>query len=433
MRTKPVVGATLLAMLLIPQGGWPFSWASSTEPAQLLQRDALCRGLPATVVGTDGDDRLSGTPGDDVIVGGRGDDAIRGLGGDDVLCGDRGTDRLDGGEGDDRVYGGLNGLQQPDPDNAPDNVGDDLVGGPGDDLLDPGWDEKTDGGGGFIPDQLSFAAATAGVRVDLAAGPAAGRATGDGEDTLVLGGRIQVVGTPYDDVLVSGDFSDDLIGGAGNDVLRGGKGRDYLQGDVGDLPGPNDVPYDDRVYGGPGGDGIYLGSGADLGRGGSGDDTLVHGWGRADLVAGAGDDYLETQLSFTRRQSVVDAGDGEDTTYVWSVSLGPKRLLDVEGRIDLRTGSVSVERGQVSRSAFVHGVETLRIPDGHWTVIGTARDETFFGGDLHRDAIVVRAGGGDDSVSGTPGDDELYGGAGRDKVIYASDGDIVRGFEVVRG
>jgi hypothetical protein len=66
-------------------------------------------------------------------------------------------------------------------------------------------------------------------------------------------------------------------------------------------------------------------------------------------------------------------------------------------------------------------------------VIGTERDETFFGGDLCRDAIVVRAGGGDDSVSATPGHDELYGGAGRDKAIYASDGDIVRGFEVVRG
>ena len=55
-------------------------------------------------------------------------------------------------------------------------------------------------------------------------------------------------------------------------------------------------------------------------------------------------------------------------------------------------------------------------------MIGTAADETFYGGDLRRDAVVVRARGGDDQVSGTPGDDELYGGAGRDKVRLRQQG-----------
>jgi hypothetical protein len=62
---------------------------------------------------------------------------------------------------------------------------------------------------------------------------------------------------------------------------------------------------------------------------------------------------------------------------------------------------------------------------------GAGTDETFFGGDLRRDAIVVRAGGGDDHVTGTPGDDRLYGGRGCDKVGDVSAGDVVRGFEVV--
>ena len=48
------------------------------------------------------------------------------------------------------------------------------------------------------------------------------------------------------------------------------------------------------------------------------------------------------------------------------------------------------------------------------------------------DAIVVRAGGGDDYVSGTPGDDVLSGGPGRDKAALLTDGDVVLGFEVVR-
>jgi Ca2+-binding RTX toxin-like protein len=418
MRTRPFVVATFAGLVFIPQGGTAFS----TEPAQ-----ATCAGLPTTIVGTDGDDTLIGTAGDDVIAGALGDDVVRGLGGNDVLCGDRGTDDLDGGAGDDRVYGGRNGLQQPYPDNPPDNVGDDLVGGPGNDLLDPGWDVTTDAEGGFIPDEISYADSPAAVRVDL---PAA-RATGDGDDTLVLEGRVQVVGTAYDDVLVSGDESDDLFGGTGDDVLVGGKGRDYLQADEDDYPTPDAEAYDDRVFGGPGGDGIYLGNGDDEARGGSGDDTISHGSGMADLRAGSGDDDLETRMRFADG-SVVDGGPGVDQTYVWSVDVGDRRRVDVVGRIDLGSGRFTMRLGDRTRFSVLSGVERLRIPDGRWTVLGTAADETFFGGDLRRDAIVVRAGGGDDYVTGTPGDDELYGGAGRDKAVYVGAGDTVTGFEVVR-
>jgi Ca2+-binding RTX toxin-like protein len=419
MRIRPLIGATFIGVVCIPQGATGFS----TGPAQVT-----CAGLVATIVGTDGDDRLVGTPDDDVIAGGLGDDELRGLAGDDVLCGDRGTDALDGGAGDDRVYGGRNGLQQPYPDNPPDNVGDRLVGGPGNDLLDPGWDVTTDADGGFLPDTISYADAPAGVRVDLGAGTAVG---GDGEDTLVLEGSVDLEGSAYDDVLVSGEFSDNIYAGVGNDVLRGGPGRDYLQADPSDLPTPEEAPYDDRVYGGAGGDGIYLGNGDDTARGGSGNDNLAHGSGRAGLLGGSGDDYLETLLQF-RDGSRVDGGPGVDLAYVWAVVAGVKRRLDVEGRIALRSGEVTMSRGGVTHAAVLAGVEQLRIPDGCWTVVGTAADEIFYGGDLSRDAVVVRARGGDDKVSGTEGDDVLDGGTGRD-VLWGSGGhDADSGFEVRR-
>ena len=102
---------------------------------------------------------------------------VRGGGGNDLVCGDAGTDQLLGGPGDDRLAGGRNGLQQPYPDNPPDNVGDHLVGGAGDDWLDPGYDVETDADGGFLPDTISYADAPAGVHVDLGAGTASG---GDG-------------------------------------------------------------------------------------------------------------------------------------------------------------------------------------------------------------------------------------------------------------
>ena len=60
--------------------------------------DATCEGLPATIVGTDGNDNLDGTEGYDVIVGFGGDDRIEGFGGHDTICGDEGNDNIDGGE-----------------------------------------------------------------------------------------------------------------------------------------------------------------------------------------------------------------------------------------------------------------------------------------------------------------------------------------------
>lgn len=413
--------ATLTMALMIPSGTDIASYAEGAAS----HAAPTCLGLTATISGGDGSDVLVGTAGDDVVAGGNGDDVLRGGGGNDVLCGGRGIDTLAGGAGDDRLSGGRNGLRQSSPDQAPDNIGDWLAGGPGDDVLDPGYDIKTDGDGGFFPDQISYEAAPGGVQVHLAAGTA----TGDGDDTLVLEGRVELIGTPYDDVLISGSFSDDVFGGEGADVLRGGPGRDYLQADPADLPAPEDESWDDRVYGGPGGDGVYGGNGDDVLRGGSGDDNLVHGYGRADLVAGEGNDYLDTLLSFSDGQQV-DGGPGVDLTYAWAVVSGIRRRADVSGRIDLGAGTLTVRLGETEHSARFAGIEQLRIPDGRWHVWGSAADEEFFGGELSRSRLVLRALGGDDKVSGTPGHDDLFGGPGRDKVTPTGGDDTCVGFEV---
>jgi CSLREA domain-containing protein len=64
-----------------------------------------CNGVTATLVGTEGADKLSGTPGADVIVALGGKDTVRGLAGKDRLCGGAGKDRLVGGGGKDRLLG----------------------------------------------------------------------------------------------------------------------------------------------------------------------------------------------------------------------------------------------------------------------------------------------------------------------------------------
>jgi uncharacterized protein (DUF2147 family) len=65
----------------------------------------VCKGHPATIVGTDGSDVLRGTSGKDVIVGLGGNDKLSGLAGKDVICGGGGKDILKGGKGNDKLYG----------------------------------------------------------------------------------------------------------------------------------------------------------------------------------------------------------------------------------------------------------------------------------------------------------------------------------------
>ena len=65
-----------------------------------------CAGRPATILGSAGDDELTGTGRADVIVGLGGNDTISGLGGNDVICGGAGSDLINGGSGNDRILGG---------------------------------------------------------------------------------------------------------------------------------------------------------------------------------------------------------------------------------------------------------------------------------------------------------------------------------------
>jgi hypothetical protein len=89
-----------------------------------------CKGKPATIVGTDGVDKLSGTPAEDVIAALGGNDTASGLADNDVICGGAGKDTLKGGKGNDKLYGGVGK--------------DTLRGGPGKDKLKggPGKDKQ---------------------------------------------------------------------------------------------------------------------------------------------------------------------------------------------------------------------------------------------------------------------------------------------------
>ena len=64
-----------------------------------------CRGKKATIVGTNGKEKLKGTNKKDVVSAGGGKDTVKGLKGNDLICGGKGPDKLIGGPGKDTMLG----------------------------------------------------------------------------------------------------------------------------------------------------------------------------------------------------------------------------------------------------------------------------------------------------------------------------------------
>jgi Ca2+-binding RTX toxin-like protein len=173
---------------------------------------------PFNLVGGAGDDTLVGGALNDSLAGAGGNDDLFGLGGNDQLIGGPGNDFLQGGAGDDFLDGGggndtLVGL----------GGNDTVLGGDGDDTIIGGQgagNDQYDGGRGI--DTISFASATQGVTVNLAAGTASGPETG--VDTLA--DIENVIGGAGNDT-ITGNASNNLLeGGAGNDLIDGGDGID---------------------------------------------------------------------------------------------------------------------------------------------------------------------------------------------------------------
>ena len=363
--------------------------------------EGACAGLEVTVEGTPGDDVLRGTSGPDVIVGRGGDDRLEGLAGDDVLCGGTGADTLVGGEGDDRLDGGADKREVADTEYH-EWYGDTLDGGPGNDVLDP-VRSRTDEVHAR-PDTLTFAAAPAGVVVDLAAGTA----TGDGTDTII-GEPGEVVGSAHDDRLLGSDRGESLIGGRGSDHLDGRGGKDILYG-AGKDPGEGERSGNVLV-GGPGGDELTGSGGRDELRGGAGAD-LLSGEGGVDRLFGEdGDDALNDQVVPAPGQ-VLDGGPGRDWfNGVWLGRDDP--ATRPTGTIDLRAGRLTTVLEGVDLIVSIPGLENVSTPNGPWTVIGTDGPNEILGG-FEQDPVEIHAGAGDDTLSGSFEDDLLVGGPGTD-------------------
>jgi uncharacterized repeat protein (TIGR01451 family) len=78
----------------------------ATATTRVIGPAATCRGAPATMIGTAGDDLITGTSGRDVIATFGGNDTIASLAGRDLVCAGSGNDYIGAGSAADRVFGG---------------------------------------------------------------------------------------------------------------------------------------------------------------------------------------------------------------------------------------------------------------------------------------------------------------------------------------
>jgi Ca2+-binding RTX toxin-like protein len=397
-RELGVAGSLVLALAL----------AGLTVPAHATLGSATCNGLPATIIGTDGPDHLSGTSGDDVVWLGPGSDRFHGSTGDDTVCGgpgqdalfgDSGDDWLDGdagddlhvvgGPGNDIVHGGAgNDLELRGDALRQDDGADQVYGDAGDDSIhgEPGVSvDAYHGGDGH--DVLDFYKSGDGVFLSVGAGFARGMS------------RLPTVGVDSLDGFesyVGSEFGDKMFGSTGHDVINGREGNDWIEGRQG-----NDT--------------LSAQSGIILGR--FGHDTYratEAGTHHLKILLGKDDD---TAILDQMYNTLVNGGPGNDTIrvptprFVDHTDGTHASLVGNAGR-DVLTFATSSRRVRISVAGKVATWGLSRVTfRGLQAYRGSPLDDVLLGSP-QRD--ILSGLGGQDLLRGGPGNDELNGGADRD-------------------
>jgi Ca2+-binding RTX toxin-like protein len=225
-----------------------YNWLPDPVVVDLLHGSARGQGTDVltaieSVIGTTGNDVITGDLGDNTLSGLAGADVIDGLAGNDALEGGSDRDHLDGGPGTDRLNG--------------EDGDDELDGGPGYDGVGGPVDAGDILVGGNGRDWATYHSHRRGVWVTLD-GAANDGVASHSENDNVMTDVEDVTGTPFGDVLVGSDVAnrlfgtegdDFLFGHAGNDALVGEAGSDWLYGEAGlaDVIFARDGDTDNRI------------------------------------------------------------------------------------------------------------------------------------------------------------------------------------------
>ena len=313
----------------------------------------------AVILGTKGDDILTGTDERDVFLAAAGNDAIHLLG-SDVAYGGPGNDAFLDDEG---LF---------DPGSSI------LLGGRGDDFfLDGGGDDWIFGGPDI--DRVSFVLGTdlfVDLRLGIATDPQLGTNRLFGVENVVgTDGSNYIIGNAADNIIGAGGFfgTNTFFGGPGEDSLSGGHGTTILNGGPGDdtlIAGPN-VGFGSTktadYTGARHGIHVDLLAGQAFDDGFGDTDTLIS----MTNVTGSAHDDLIVGTAHSIPHNVLRGLAGNDTLIGRG---GPDHIDGGRGKdlIAIRLAPDDLEQGQIDGGP---GRDTLRLDDVNRTLDLTALDD----------------------------------------------------------
>ena len=300
----------------------------------------------------------------DILIGSQGSNRLRGYDGDDELDGRGGHDLLEGRQGADVLWGG---------------EGNDLA---------------------------SYAHSDEAVEVRLHNGTARG---GDAEgDTFPGMKTVEYMNPSGDSLEIEVPDVEDLVGSPFDDILVGAHGPNRLGGFLGD----------DELDGREGDDWLDGGPGADMLRGGAGNDTASYVFSAVTTGQGVvvrlydrfarggeaeGDTFATEVIEYTVSEGVTLAWEVPDIENLHGSTLADVLAGDLrDNRIDGDAGDDELHGGPGSGDDLLAG--------------GTG-DDRLYGG---KGNDILQGGAGNDLLWGGPGDDMLEGGEGDDAFIIAA-------------
>jgi len=274
----------------------------------------------------------------------------------------------------------------------------------GDTLTGSSWNEYfegragndvIDGQGGV--DTAYYFRSVGGVNVDLSQNKASNDGYGTSDVLLNI-----------ENVSGSRDFNDSITGNSGNNRLEGNGGNDTLMGGEGN----------DSVLGGTGDDFMEGGAGTDNLAGGAGNDTAAYQFGQASLAG----------LALT-----------STGTGTWTLASAGGALLTLQANTITGAWTVTDARTAIPSGSSAFGIDTLSTTemlalstqDSTGTVYRAAN--IYLGGTLAaptlelRDVAIFGTESNDYSLTGTSGNDTIYGLPGYDVLIGGPGDDTLNG------
>lgn len=244
-----------------------------------------------------------------------------------------------------------------------------------------------------------------------------------------LNAPVRVEAGDGDDTIFGSGTADIVLAGPGADVVHGNEGQNTLFGEAGD-----DIifggPVDDEIHGGDGNDFLLGMAGDDTQHGGNGNDIILGAAG-SDLLSGdEGDDQLRGQggsgdvLTGGPGADALDGGLGTDRVAEVFLAAAVIQLSGIELNADGDRDAL----GGIEQAVLTGGDGGVLIDTrnfgGDTTLNGGAGDDNLRSGD-GQDILMGFA--GNDVLDSGAGDDFLFGAAGRDILDGGPGNDLLKG------